>query len=88
MDLITFVSILGSVISAEYTLSANSNVVVVNAVNSRPLGAPVTPIAAGGSGTLTIRVPPEVRPGKYYLKAQDQSGGYLAQSVYFYIAKP
>ena len=86
MSHINFSSISGRVVSANYDLPADTNVVVVNNTSGQALASPVTPVSAGHNGTLKVDVPANVPGGDYYLKALDKSGEWVAQSVVFEIA--
>jgi hypothetical protein len=43
-------------------------------------------IAANSNGQLAIQIPPSAKAGDYFLKAQDGSGNFVAQSVVFHVA--
>jgi hypothetical protein len=82
--IINFVSITGLDISAAYQdLPDGTQVVLVNKTSGAAMPAPMTP--ASGSGPLAIQLPAGFPHGAYYLKAQDSAGGWLAQSVDFYV---
>ena len=81
--IINFQSISGQQVAAQYqNLPAGSHVVFVNKTSGQVMPSPVTP--ASGSGTLSMTF--SGGSGTYYLKAQDQAGAYLAQSVVFSVA--
>jgi hypothetical protein len=83
--ILNFVSISGPDISADYqNLPDDTQVVLVNKTSGVTMPSPVTP--ASGSGTLAIALPAGFPLGDYYLKAQDSAGGWLAQSVEFYVS--
>jgi hypothetical protein len=83
--ILNFVSILGNQVSAT---SANfpdgGRVVLVNKTSGATLPSPVTEVSS--DGPLGITLPQPFPAGAYYLKGLDKDGGYLAQSVEFYVA--
>lgn len=85
MSHIDFQAISGREISAIYDLPA-AQVLIVNNTSGQALGNPMTAVTADHNGTLKIQLPAGVPAGDYYLKAQDGSGEYIAQSVVFHIA--
>jgi hypothetical protein len=83
--IVNFVSISGRKVSAAYeTLPAGSAVVLVNKTSGETMPSPVT--KAAGSGPLVINLGDGFPSGVFYLKAQDQAGAHLAQSVEFYVS--
>jgi hypothetical protein len=82
---LNFVSILGHQVNAGCeNFPPRSRVVIVNKTTGETLPSPVTP--ASGTAPLGINLPDDFRSGAYYLKGLDKDGGYLAQSVEFYVA--
>jgi hypothetical protein len=84
MSHINFESVSGRAVKAEYDLPAASTIVVVNQTSNIPLDNPKTP--AANVATVTITVPESAAAGGYFLRAQDASGGFIAQSVTFSIS--
>jgi hypothetical protein len=85
---INFVELENRVISATYrNLMVRAKVVIVDKVSGEQLPDPVITIASPVPvGSLRIRLPDDVKPGSYYLKALNGHGEYAAQSVEFYIS--
>ena len=96
---ITFNTISGRQISATYrNLPSGSKIVLVNQLTGVALPNPVVMVRlrfplfsrllALFPVNIRIMLPDAVRPGGYYLQALNPSGGFLAQSVEFYVADP
>jgi hypothetical protein len=85
---INFVELENRVISAIYrNLMVRAKVVIVDKISGAQLPDPVITIASPVPvGSLRIRLPDDVKPGAYYLKALNGHGEYAAQSVAFYIS--
>jgi hypothetical protein len=85
---INFVELENRVISATYrNLMVRAKVVIVDKVSGEQLPDLVITIASPVPvGSLRIRLPDDVKPGSYYLKALNGHGEYAAQSVEFYIS--
>jgi hypothetical protein len=85
---INFVELENRVISAIYrNLMVRAKVVIVDKISGEQLPDPVITIASPVPvGSLRIRLPDDVKPGAYYLKALNGHGEYAAQSVAFYIS--
>jgi hypothetical protein len=84
MSHINFESVSGRAVKADYDLPAASEILVVNQTSNVPLDSPKTP--AANVATVTITVPASAAAGQYFLRAQDTSGGFIAQSVTFFIS--
>jgi hypothetical protein len=83
--IINFASISGKrVFAVHQDLPDRSQVVLVDKTSGKTMADPVT--GASGSGNLTIELPLRFPAGAYYLKALDQAGKRLAQSVDFYVS--
>ena len=83
--ILNFQSISGRTVTADYeNLPTDTQVVFVDKTSGITVPLPITP--ASGSGTLNIQLQPGFPPGAYVLQAQDLSGGFLAQSVQFFVA--
>lgn len=83
---VIFNSISGRKISAGYrNLPIGTQVVVVNKVDGKAVKGAGAEIKVANA-RLLIELPAKFPAGDYYLKAQDKAGGYLAQSVDFYVA--
>jgi hypothetical protein len=83
--ILNFVSILGGQVSATAAnFSGGARVVLVNKTSGATLADPA--IEVSGDGPLGITLPEPFPAGAYYLKGLDKDGGYLAQSVEFYVA--
>jgi hypothetical protein len=83
--ILNFVSISGSQVAATTANFPNgARIVLVNKTSGATLPDPVTKVS--DNGPLGITLSEDITPGAYYLKGLDQDGGYLAQSVEFYIA--
>jgi hypothetical protein len=81
--IINFVGISGKNVLAAYAnLPPNSRIVFVNQTSGQPTGGAVE---VSGSASATIPEPTNIPSGAYFLKAEDSTGAYLAQSVVFYI---
>lgn len=81
---VNFVSISGRKISAGYRdLPIGTQIVVVSKTDGQIKG-PATEIKVDNA-RLLIELPAGFPSGAFYLKAQDKSDGYLAQSVVFYV---
>jgi hypothetical protein len=96
---IKFDAMRGRELSATHrNLPSGSKIVLVNQVTGVALPDPVVTVRLGFplfSRLLAlfpvhihIMLPDAVRPGGYYLQALNSSGGFLAQSVEFYVADP
>jgi hypothetical protein len=94
---IEFNTIRGRELSATYrNLPSGSKIVLVDKVTGVALRDPVVTVRARFPlfGRLLallpvhihIILPDAVRPGGYYLQALNQDGGFLAQTVEFYVA--
>ena len=82
--ILNFVSIVGKQVSAmSVNFPDGARVVVVDKTSGETLSTPVT--EASGSGPVAIALPGDFPLGDYYLKGLDKDGGYLAQSVEFYV---
>jgi hypothetical protein len=82
--IINFTSISGANVSATYAnLPPGSHIVVVNKTSGETVDG--DGIVASGSASITIPLPTDMPAGAFYLKAQDSTGAYLAQSVVFYV---
>ena len=80
--ILNFAGFSGADVLATYVdLPASSRIVFVNRTSGQTFGG----VDAAGSGSATIPPPTGLSAGEYYLKAQDSTGAYLAQSVVFYI---
>jgi hypothetical protein len=86
MSHINFASISHRNVTAIHNLPANTKVRVVNQTSGVALSSPITTIAANSNGQLAIQIPPSAKAGDYFLKAQDGSGNFIAQSVVFHVA--
>ena len=86
-SVINFVEFDNRVIRATYrNLMVRAKVVLVDRDSGDPLLDPVVPIASPMPvGSLRIRLPDQVRPGTYFLKALNAHGEDLARSVDFAI---
>jgi hypothetical protein len=84
MSHINFESVSGRDVKADYDLPAASTILVVNQISNVALDNPKTP--ATGAATVTITVPASAAAGGYFLRAQDASGDFIAQSVAFFIS--
>lgn len=85
---ITFVEFENQVISATYRkLMAKARVVVVDKESGHELTEPTVRLAstAPPNGSVRLRLPAKFRPGTYYLRALNERGEHLAQSLPFRI---
>jgi hypothetical protein len=84
---ISFLELENRIISATYrNLMVKARVVLVDMTSGEQLSDPVTTIASPvPSGLLRIRLPDDVKPGAYYLRALDGHGEYAAQSAEFHV---
>ena len=82
---INFVELENRVISATYrNLMVKAKVVLVNRASGEQLSDPVATISSPApNGSLRLRLPDSVKPGRYYLKALNGHGEYAAKSVDF-----
>jgi hypothetical protein len=79
---INFTRISGQTVVASYTnLPPGAAIVFVDKTSGESFGG----FLASGAGSAAIPEPAGLRSGDYYLKAQDSTGAYLAQSVEFHI---
>jgi hypothetical protein len=86
---ITFVEFENQVISATYRkLMAKAIVVVVDKETGHELTEPTVRLASSTppNGSVRLRLPATFRPGTYYLRALNERGEQLAQSLPFRIA--
>ncbi|WP_158816919.1 hypothetical protein [Methylocapsa sp. S129] len=82
--IIAFTSISGANVFATYAnLPPSSRIVFVNQTSGKPFDG--GGIDASGGASVTMPLPAGMPAGAYYLKAQDSTGAYLAQSVVFYV---
>lgn len=82
--IVDFMSISGTNVLATYAnIPPSSQIVFVSETSGQPFGASID---VSGGASATIPLPAGIPPGAYYLKAQDSTGAYLAQSVVFYVA--
>ena len=86
-SVINFVELENRVISATYRhLMITAKVVLVDKESGVELAEPVTTITSPlPSGALRIRLPEQIVPGVYFLKALNARGEYLARSSDFVI---
>jgi hypothetical protein len=84
-SVINFVEIDNRVITATYrNLMIGAKVVLVDETGGQPLPDPLAAIASPApNGSLRIRLPANLKPGAYYLKAINGHGACVAQSVAF-----
>jgi hypothetical protein len=84
-SVINFVELDNRVISATYRhLMVRAKVVLVDTVSGNQLPDPVVTIASPMPvGSLRIRLPDQVMPGTYFLKALNAHGEDLARSADF-----
>jgi hypothetical protein len=82
---INFVEFENRVVSAKYlNLMLRAKVVLVDKTSGEQLPNPVITISSPApNGSLRIRLPDNIKPGTYYLKALNGHGEYAAQSVEF-----
>jgi hypothetical protein len=86
-SVINFVELENRVISATYrNLMIGAKVVLVDKTSGQQLPEPVTTVASPApNGSLRIRLPAVIKPGKYFLKALNGHGEQAAQSAEFYV---
>jgi hypothetical protein len=85
--IVDFVGISGKNVLATYAnLPPNSRIVFVNQTSGQPIGAAIN--VSGSASSATIPEPANIPSGAYFLKAEDSTGAYLAQSVVFYVDDP
>jgi hypothetical protein len=73
-------------VSATYAnLPSGSRIAFVNKTSNQPFGGGID---ASGSASVEIQLPAGMPAGDYYLRAQDSTGAYLAQSVGFHVSMP
>ena len=84
-SVINFVELENRVVSATYrNLMVRAKVVLVDKASGQALAEPVTTISSPApNGSLRIRLPEEIRPGAYYLRALNGHGEAAAQSAEF-----
>jgi hypothetical protein len=85
ISVINFVELDNRVIRATYrNLMVRAKVLLVDKASGDPLPDPVITITSPMPvGSLRIRLPDQLRPGTYFLKALNGHGEYLAKSVDF-----
>jgi len=85
ISVINFVELDNRVIRATYrNLMVRAKVVLVDKASGDPLPDPVTTITSPiPVGSLRIRLPDQLRPGTYFLKALNAHGEDLAKSTDF-----
>ncbi|MGA7803158.1 hypothetical protein [Bradyrhizobium sp.] len=86
-SVVNFVELENRVIAATYrNLMVKARVVLVDKGSGQQLSDPVTTIASPlPSGTLRIRLPNQIKPGTYFLKALNVHGDDVAHSAEFQI---
>jgi hypothetical protein len=83
-SIINFVGISGKNVLATYdNLPPNSRIVFVSRTSGQPISG--GGVEVSGSASATIPEPTGIPSGEYFLKVEDSTGAYLAQSVVFYI---
>jgi hypothetical protein len=84
---INFVEFENRVIAATYrNLMIRAKIILVEQATGEPLSDPITTITSPApNGSLRIRLPETVRPGRYLLRALNLHGEPVAQSVEFLI---
>jgi hypothetical protein len=85
---VNFVELENRVISATYrNLMVKAKVVLVEQGSGAQLPNPVTTISSPlPAGSLRIRLPEQIKPGTYYLKALNGHGEEAARSADFCIS--
>jgi hypothetical protein len=85
--IVDFVGLSGKSVLATYeNLPPNSRIVIVSRTSGQPISG--GGVEVGGSASATLPEPTGIPSGDYFLKAEDSTGAYLAQSVVFYIDDP
>jgi hypothetical protein len=88
ISIINFVELENRVITATYrNLMIRAKVVLVEKASGEQLADPVVTIASPApNGSLRIRLPHDIKPGIYYLRALNGHGEAAAHSVEFYVS--
>jgi hypothetical protein len=86
-SVINFVEFENHVIRARYiNLMIGATIVLVDNTSGDQLSDPVIRIASPApNGLLSIRTPPSLKPGTYFLRALNAHGVGVAQSAAFHI---
>jgi hypothetical protein len=80
--IVDFAGLSGKSVKATYeNLPPSSRILIVSRTSGQPVGG--GGVVVSGSASATIPEPTGIPAGDYFLKAEDSTGAYLAQSVVF-----